>query len=245
VKEELVFDMTAATPTKIFIGYDSREDIAWQVCRHSLLRFAEKDIAVIPLRQTVLRELGLYTRPYDAGSSTEFSLTRFLTPYLAAQKGWVIFSDCDFLYTRDVGQVLEGLDSTKALYCVQHDYTPAHSVKMDGKQQTIYPRKNWSSFMIFNCDHPDVRALTPDVVNSATPAFLHRFEWVQDDSSIGALPLEWNFLEGEYPKLAETPAAIHYTNGGPWFDEWQEVDYADLWVRERDLYLNDRERAAA
>lgn len=233
---------------KVFVGYDSREDIAWQVCRHSLLRHADNRVLVIPIRQSVLRELSLYSRPIDSGASTEFSLTRFLTPYLAARSGWVLFCDCDLLFTTDVRKIFEGLDSTKALYCVQHDYTPAHGVKMDGKRQSAYPRKNWSSLMVFNCDHPDVRALTPGVVNSASPAFLHRFEWIKDEDSIGALDLDWNFLEGEYPKPSVTPRAIHYTNGGPWFEEWQECDYADLWIKERDLYLRDRNsgvRAAA
>lgn len=230
--------MTSANgqTVKIFVGYDSREDIAWQVCRHSLQRHSSAGLTVIPIRQDTVRELGLYTRPYDVGSSTEFSLTRFLTPYLAAQGGWVVFCDCDFLFTTDIKQVFDGLDPSKALYCVQHDYTPAHDVKMDGKRQTTYPRKNWSSFMVFNCDHPDVKALTPAVVNSASPAYLHRFEWIKDDNDIGALALDWNFLQGEYPKPERTPRVIHYTNGGPWFEEWRRVDYADLWLREQDLY---------
>lgn len=229
--------MPTVSPAKIFVGYDSREDIAWQVCRHSLLRHSGGSVTPIPLRQKMLRELGLYTRPHDLGASTEFSLTRFLTPYLAAQGGWVVFCDCDFLFTIDVREVFEGLDSSKAVYCVQHDYTPAYQVKMDGKAQASYPRKNWSSFMIFNCDHPDVRALTPDVVNTATAAFLHRLEWVSNDSDIGALDLDWNFLNGEYPKPDYTPRVIHYTNGGPWFEKWQNCDFADLWNREHDLYL--------
>jgi lipopolysaccharide biosynthesis glycosyltransferase len=224
---------------KIFVGYDSREDIAWQVCRHSLQRNADNDLSVIPLRQDMLRELGLYTRPLDASASTEFSLTRFLTPFLAAQSGWALFCDCDFLFTGDVRDLFASLDPDKALYCVQHDYAPAHAVKMDGKQQTSYPRKNWSSFMLFNCDHPDVRALTPQVVNSAPPAYLHRFEWIKDQSAIGALDLEWNFLAGEYPKPPQTPRVIHYTNGGPWFDDWRECDYADLWLDERSLFEQD------
>jgi hypothetical protein len=120
---------------------------------------------------------------------------------------------------------------------VQHEYEPSHDIKMDGKKQTRYPRKNWSSFIVFNCAHPDVRALTPEVVNSATPAYLHRFEWIPDESQIGALDLDWNFLEGEYVKPEQTPRVIHYTNGGPWFDEWQEVDYADLWRDEEVAYL--------
>jgi len=229
--------MADSLPVKVFVGYDSREDIAWQVCRHSLLRHSDENIEVIPLRQSALRELGLYTRPLDAGASTEFSLTRFLTPYLAAQRGWVIFCDCDFLFTTDIRNVLQGLDPVKAVYCVQHDYVPAHQVKMDGKRQATYPRKNWSSFMIFNCDHPDVRALTPAVVNSVTPAYLHRFEWVADDEAIGSLEIDWNFLEGEYAMPRTTPRVIHYTNGGPWFEQWQNCDYADLWLHERNLYL--------
>lgn len=233
---------------KVFVGYDSREDIAWQVCRHSILRHSDGGVDVIPIRQSALRELGLYTRPRDIHASTEFSLTRFLVPYLAAQSGWVIFCDCDFLFTTDVRDVLNGLDPRKAVYCVQHDYKPAHAVKMDGKRQVAYPRKNWSSFMVFNCDHPSVKALTPEIVNSATPAHLHRFEWIEPEDSIGALELDWNFLEGDYPKPDYTPRVIHYTNGGPWFDEWQNCDFADLWTRERDMYLRsigvDRVRTA-
>lgn len=229
--------MNGSDKLKVFIGYDRREDIAWQVARHSLLRHSEGEPTVSPIRQEYVRDLGLYTRPLDSTASTEFSLTRFLTPYLAAQdSGWTLFSDCDFLYTTDVRRVLDGLDPNKAIYVVQHEYQPAQSIKMDGKKQTVYPRKNWSSFMVLNCAHPDVRSLTPDLVNTASPAFLHRFEWVRDDSHIGALELDWNFLEGEYPAPASTPRVIHFTNGGPWFDEWQNVDYADLWRQEEALY---------
>ena len=233
--------MVGASKPKIFVGYDSREDIAWQVCRHSLLRNSTADLEVIPLRQSALRELGLYTRPHDIGASTEFSLTRFLTPYLAAESQWAVFCDCDFLFTSDIMEVFAGLDPAKAVYCVQHDYTPTYRVKMDGKPQAIYPRKNWSSFMIFNCAHPDVKALTPSVVNTATAAYLHRFEWVRDDSAIGALDTDWNFLEGEYPHSDRIPRVIHYTNGGPWFEQWQNCGFADLWLRERDLYLSSEQ----
>lgn len=229
--------MDSTSPFKVFIGYDSREDIAWQVARHSLLRHTLQPIGVHPIRQTALRELGLYTRPVDATATTEFSLTRFLTPYLAAQEsGWVLFTDCDFLFTTDITGVLEGLDPAKAVYVVQHEYDPAHDIKMDGQKQTRYPRKNWSSFILFNLAHPDVRALTPAVVNEASPAFLHRFQWITKNEDIGALDLDWNFLEGEYPRPEITPRVIHYTNGGPWFPEWQTVDFADLWLAEEEAY---------
>lgn len=238
--------MSETRPFKVFIGYDSREDIAYQVARRSLLRHSGPEVTVHPIRQPVVRELGLYTRPIDANATTEFSLTRFLTPYLAAQQtGWTLFTDCDFLFTTDIRGVLADVDPAKAIYVVQHEYDPAHDIKMDGKKQTRYPRKNWSSFMLFNNAHPDVRALTPDLVNSATPAFLHRFEWVKDQSQIGALDLDWNFLEGEYPMPAKTPRVIHFTNGGPWFAEWKNCDYADLWLAEEAAYLADAAEAQA
>lgn len=220
---------------KIYVGYDTREDIAWQVARHSILRHTKGPIEVYPLKQASLRELGIYTRGADA-ATTEFSITRFLTPWLSAHDGYSIFVDCDFLFTDDVWRILDEIDPDKAVHVVQHDYTPANMIKMDGKQQTVYPRKNWSSFMFFNGAHPDVKALTPAVVNSAAPAFLHRFQWTTDEQ-IGALDLKWNFLEGEYPRPDTIPMAVHYTNGGPWFDDWQDVDFGDEWRAERDAYL--------
>jgi hypothetical protein len=132
-------------------------------------------------------------------------MTRFLTPYLAAQSDWVLFCDCDFLFTGDVRDVLSGLDRSKAVYCVQHEYTPANAIKMDGKTQTSYPRKNWSSFMLLNGSHPDVRALTPDIVNSSAPAYLHRFDWVHDQGHIGALDL---VIDGPTPAMHRRPRAI-------------------------------------
>jgi hypothetical protein len=49
------------------------------------------------------------------------------------------------------------------------------------------------------------------------------------------LPVEWNWLEGwnETPEQG-TPKAVHFTRGGPWFENWQHVTYGDLWHRERD-----------
>jgi lipopolysaccharide biosynthesis glycosyltransferase len=227
-----------APDIKLFIGWDSREDIAFQVCRQSALRNSARDLPIYALKQNSLRELGLYTRPVDAKASTEFSLTRFLTPYLAGGSGWSIFVDCDFLFTGDVARVMDGVSADKAVYVVQHDYTPAQSIKMDDKQQSIYPRKNWSSFILFNNAHPKVQALTPDVVNGESPAYLHRFSWLED-KDIGALDLTWNFLVGEYPKPKVVPTSIHYTNGGPWFENCQGVDYAAEWIAERDLYLSN------
>ncbi|UPY37976.1 hypothetical protein [Sediminicoccus sp. KRV36] len=225
---------------KVFIGHDPREDLAWQVCRHAILRHSPT-LSVHPLRQEVLRELGLYTRAPDLAASTAFSLTRFLTPYLAApdvaaDDGWSLFADCDILFTVDLRRILDGLAPGKAVHVVQHDYAPRQAIKMDGQPQARYPRKNWSSLMLFNGAHPATRALTPAVVNRMTPAQLHRLEWAGGDAAIGALPPAWNFLVGEYEPPEATPWGIHFTNGGPWFSETRDVDYAHLWEAERRLW---------
>lgn len=217
----------------VFVGYDRREDIAYRVCKQSLEKYGNK---VIPLVQDNLRELGWYDRPSDQKAATEFSLTRFLTPYFASKihaDQFVVFVDCDFLFTTDVKEVLREIDKSKAVSVVKHDYIPRSAIKMDGQIQHSYPRKNWSSFIVFNLHHPSVKALTPQVVNSATPAYLHRFEWV-DDQDIGELDKTWNFLVGEYEPEG-TPKAIHYTLGGPWFEHTKNCDYADLWIQESRL----------
>lgn len=219
---------------KVFIGWDSREDIAYQVCRHSLLRHASGPVEAIPLKQEELRDRGLYEKEADPLASTEFTYTRFLVPELCGFEGWGLFCDCDFLWLGDVTELRAKQDPDKALLCVQHDYRPTEKTKMDGAVQTVYPRKNWSSLMLFNCGHPANRVLTHDLVNREGGAFLHRFQWL-DDSLIGELEPSWNWLEGWTKNVSDLePKAIHYTRGGPWFEDWQDVDYADLWIAERD-----------
>lgn len=222
-------------PLKVFIGYDAREDIAWRVCRFSLLRHATCPLEVQALRQDCLRKRGLYWRDKDQ-ASTQFSLTRFLTPHLGGSFGLSLFVDCDFLFTADIACLVAQADPAKAVHVVQHDYVPSMVTKMDGRPQAAYPRKNWSSFMLFNNAKTCCRDLTPDIVNSQSPSFLHRFNWVSDEALIGKLPQSWNFLVGEYEMPAEVPSAIHYTNGGPWFDQCRDVDYAALWLEEEQLY---------
>jgi hypothetical protein len=121
------------------------------------------------------------------------------------------------------------MDEGLAVACVQHDYQPTNTVKMDGKIQTVYPRKNWSSFMLFNCVHPSTRQLTPETVNQQSSAYLHRMQWANDDE-IGSIPTTWNWLAGWNEMPAEgQPKAVHFTNGGPWFENWQDVAFADEW----------------
>lgn len=219
---------------RVFVGWDSREDIAYQVCRQSLLRHASVPVTVTPLRQRDLRTQGLYHRPEDPLAATEFTYTRFLVPYLAGYQGWALYCDCDFLWQADVAALLALADDRYGAMCVPHDHRPTETVKMDGKTQTVYPRKNWSSLILYNCGHPATRRLTPEAVNRETGAYLHRFQWL-DDAEIGALPETWNWLEGWSTKPASgQPNAIHYTRGGPWFDEWRQVAYGDLWLAEAD-----------
>ena len=218
---------------QVFVGWDPREDIAWEVCRHSILsRTDPTEVTVTPLIQSELRQSGLYWREPDLMAATEFSLTRFLTPHLAGKAGYAIFVDCDFLFLTDIRGVLGEIDPTKAVSVVQHDYTPKTGVKMDGCVQYPYPRKNWSSFIAFNCEHPSVRQLTPKVVNESAPAYLHRFQWLED-SEIGSVDIGWNYLEGWYPQGYNKVRAIHYTLGGPWFESKRDCDFAELWLKEK------------
>lgn len=212
---------------RVFIGYDPKEPAAFAVAAHSLLRHASKPITIVPLVQSQLRSIGAYTRERGATESTEFSLTRFLVPFLSHYEGISLFVDCDVLFQADVFElpVYPLAYPDQALFVCQHDYTPTDRVKFLGQVQTAYPRKNWSSVMLF--DNAKCAALTPAYVNAATGLELHRFNWLADDQ-IGSLPLEWNWLSGEYPKNAAAKL-IHYTLGGPWFDGYRSCDHADLW----------------
>jgi lipopolysaccharide biosynthesis glycosyltransferase len=229
-------------PFRVFIGWDKREPIAYDVAKFSLERHASIAVQVIPIKLDELRERKLYWRSEDPLATTDFTYSRFLTPALAGYHGWALFCDCDFLFLGDIKGLVEYTKTPKALYCVQHDYTPKDATKMDGKPQTVYPRKNWSSLMLFNCDHPSVKSLTPEVVNTQTGAYLHRMQWVKDED-IGSLPVTWNWLEGWNEKPAQgTPNVVHFTRGGPWFPEWQNVDYGDLWRKERDMLPRKEEK---
>lgn len=216
---------------KIFIGYDTREDIAYQVCKHSITR-RQPNAEVIPLKQHELRKSGMYTRPIDRLASTEFTFTRFLVPELTGFSGWALFMDCDMILTTDIKQLFDQADERYAVMCVQHDYVVKEGTKMDGKQQTVYPRKNWSSVMLINCGHPSNKALTQGLVNDPNigGAYLHRFSWL-DDSEIGNLNHTWNYLVGVYDDL-KNPNLIHYTEGGPYFGDYFYCDYHQLWKDE-------------
>lgn len=216
------------TDLKIYIGYDSREDIAYKVAEASIKQYT-KSIPIYSLKQHKLREEGLYYRPIDALASTEFTITRFLTPYLSKYEGWSLFVDCDVLLLEDITSLFALRDDKYAVQVVKHNYSPTNTIKMDGATQTVYPRKNWSSVILFNNSHPENKKLTIEYINTATPAQLHRFTWLED-SLIGKLPIEWNWLVGWYKETESiTPKLLHYTEGGPWFSEYKDCEYSDKW----------------
>lgn len=221
-------------PIRLFVGYDSREAIAWEVCRHSVATRASGPVDIRPLKQDELRAQGLYWRDADPLASTEFTYTRFLVPALAGYRGWAIFCDCDFLWLADIAELFALRDDRYAVMCVHHDHRPPETVKMDGAVQTRYRRKNWSSLVLYNCGHPANAVLTPELVNSQTGAYLHQFRWL-DDALIGAVPETWNWLEGwcAPPPDGRPPKVVHFTRGGPWFPQWQDVAFGELWVAER------------
>ena len=224
----------------IYIGYDSKEDIAYRVCKHSILNRSGTNVKIRSLKLYELIANKLYNRTIDPLASTEFTYSRFLVPTLNNFNGWAVFCDCDFLFFDDVEKILNNIDESKAVYCVQHDYTPKEKHKMDGQKQTIYPRKNWSSLILFNCSHSSNKKLSVDLVNSETGSFLHQFKWLKD-SEIGSLDERWNWLEGWTSKHNnKKPFAVHYTRGGPWFEEWQDVEFANEWIEERDNYLKNK-----
>ena len=224
----------------VYIGYDSKEDIAYRVCKYSILKRSGSKVKITSLKLHELVAKNLYKRDIDPLASTEFTYSRFLVPALNNYNGWAIFCDCDFIFFEDISNILTDIDQSKAVYCVQHDYTPKEKHKMDGQKQTIYPRKNWSSFILFNCAHPSNKKLSVDLVNSETGSFLHQFKWLEDNE-IGSLDERWNWLEGWTSNHNDKkPYAVHYTRGGPWFDEWQDVEFASEWTKERDEYLKSK-----
>lgn len=225
---------------KVFVGWDSREDIAFRVCEASLLKHTSIPLDITPIKQPEMRERNLYWREHDPLSSTEFTFTRFLVPYLAGYKGWALFCDCDFLFRGDIAGLLDYMDGEKAVYVVKHNYNPPEKTKMDGAIQTQYTRKNWSSFMLINCEHEKVRNnLTLDNVNSATGLYLHRIQWA-DNKFIGDLPIAFNYLEGWHNKNdCPNPIGVHFTRGGPWFRDYMQVEYGDEWIKAARSLINE------
>jgi hypothetical protein len=213
------------------------------------IRKYNKSCKITPLILPQLEAEGVYTRPTirkdgllfdvisDYQMASEFAISRFLTPYLSYYQGWSLFIDSDFILKDNIAKVMEYADPAKAVCVVKHDYTPKEAVKMDGQVQSQYGRKNWSSCMLFNNSNPKNIKLANFVNDGKTTGKeLHQFCWLEE-SDIGAIPEEWNWLEG-HSSLDIEPKAVHFTRGIPSMAGYEDVPYADEWLKyEKELPL--------
>ena len=215
---------------KIYIGYDSKEPIASEICEFSLNKNSSKPVKINHIKLNEVKNKNIYWRETDKLGSTEFTFTRFLVPFLQNYNGWALFCDSDFLWLQDVNELFSIADDKYAIMCVHHDYKPKNTKKKLLSSQQIYPRKNWSSLVLWNCSHPSNKKVTPDLVNTETGKFMHRFGWLKDEE-IGAISHEWNWLIGWYKEPEDgKPKALHYTEGGPWLgSDFQKKEYAEEW----------------
>ena len=208
---------------RIVVGYDKTESVAYHVFTQSVLEKSSVPVSFIPLPVNTLK----FYKETHADGSNEFIYSRFLTPFLMDFSGWAIFADGDMVCDSDIAELWALRDENKAAQVVKHNYKTKKSVKYLGNKNEDYPRKNWSSLILWNCGHPDNKILTPEFIQKTPGSFLHRFSWL-NDSHIGELPLEWNWLAIEYP---DNPNAsiIHYTLGTPCFREYSQGSMAEFW----------------
>lgn len=216
---------------RAFIGYDSREAIAFHVLSHSIHTRSSQPVKIVPLMLSQLR--GIFHRENHPLQSTEFSFSRFLVPYLSDFNGWSMFCDCDMLMLDDIANLWALKDERFAVQVVKHNHKPKDEIKFLDQPQSKYEKKNWSSVMLFN--NAKCKALTPDYVNAASGLELHQYKWLNDDNLIGELPSGWNHLVDYDPTVpAEELSLLHYTEGGPYFEEYKTCSYAQEWFDERD-----------
>ena len=222
----------------VFIGYDPRETVAYSVLAHSIQTRASQPVAIVPIALSQLQ--AVFHRERNPLQSTDFSFSRFLVPYLSNYEGWSIFMDCDMLVLDDIANLWELRDERYAAMVVKHQHKPEEDTKFLNQPQSKYEKKNWSSVMLMN--NAKCRALTPEYVNNASGLELHQFKWLENDDLIGELPHKWNHLVG-YDKPTKDISLIHYTIGGPYFEEFQNCEYSQEWANERQrmLYCEQRE----
>ena len=221
--------MTIKKKINLFVGFDPREAVAYHVFCNSIIQNTSVPVQITPL---VLSQLQEFNETHD-DRSNDFVYSRFLTPYLSDFKGWTIFADGDMICQGDLKELIDMADPSKAVMVVKHDYQTKATRKYLGNINENYPRKNWSSVILWNCDHPKHKILTPDFVSKQTGKFLHRFSWL-DDQDIGELPLEWNWLASEY-RVNREAKLIHFTLGTPCFKDYKNSDMADIWYHYYDL----------
>ena len=216
-------------PIPIFIGYDPREAVAYHTCANSIIRHASKPVAIIPLALNLIED---YTETHTDGSN-QFIYSRFLVPHLMDYTGHAIFIDGDMIVRSDIAELWQWRQKQYDVQVVKHNYETRMTEKYLGSKNENYPRKNWSSVIIWNCESPANKRLTPEFVQRSTGAELHRFTWIKDEH-IGDLPAEWNWLPDEYgPNI--NADLLHYTLGAPCFHDFATTPMADEWHRERML----------
>lgn len=211
----------------VYIGYDSRESIAYHTCANSIIRQSSEPISLIPLALCLLKG---YEEKHTDGSN-HFIYSRFLVPHLQNYNGWALFLDGDMILRDDIANLWAMRDDSKAVMVVKHDYKTRMTEKYLGAKNENYPRKNWSSVILWNCAHELNQQITPEFVQAATGAQLHRFTWIPDDK-IGELPIEWNWLPDEFGSN-NNAKLLHYTLGTPCFHDFASTPMAEEWHRER------------
>jgi len=223
-------------PIPVFVGYDPREAIAYHTCVNSIIRNSSRPVAIVPVALNLFRD---YAETHTDGSN-HFIYTRFLVPYLMEYQGWAIFIDGDMIVRGDIAELWDLKQYTKDAMVVKHDYKTRMKEKYLGSPNEDYPRKNWSSVILWNCNAIRNRQLNPEFVQKSTGAFLHRFSWIED-SRLGELPPEWNWLPDEY---GANPNAklLHYTLGTPCFDEFKHTPMNEHWHAERALTEHCQQR---
>ena len=210
----------------IFIGYDSKERVAFNVLSYSILKNSSKPVAITPINLDNIKDD--FVRERNNLSSTEFSFSRFIIPHLMNYQGWALFMDCDMLMVDDIAKLWQLRNDAYAVQVCKHNYTPKNQTKFLNQVQTVYPKKNWSSVMLMNCKK--CHTLTPDYVNKASGLELHQFKWLESEGLIGDIPLEWNWLADEYEHKNDV-YNIHYTEGGPYFEAYANCDYSEEWFK--------------
>jgi len=208
---------------KIVVGFDQRESVAYHTFTQSIIEKSSVPVSFIPLAINALKDY----KETHTDKSNDFIYSRFLSPHLNGFEGWAIFADGDMICQADIKELWDLKDESKALLVVKHDYQTKTHKKYLGNINENYPRKNWSSVILWNCAHPKHKILTPEFIASQTGKYLHRFSWL-DDSDIGELPKEWNWLAIEYPEN-KNAKLIHYTLGTPCFKEYKNTEMADIW----------------
>jgi lipopolysaccharide biosynthesis glycosyltransferase len=211
----------------IFIGYDHREAIAYHVCANSIIRHSSKPISITPL---ALKNMQDYQETHTDGSN-QFIYSRFLVPHLMEYTGWAIFMDGDMLLRDDIEKLWALRDDSKAVMVVKHDYKTKMTEKYLGAKNEDYPRKNWSSVILWNCGHAANKIVTPEFIEKSTGAQLHRFTWLPDEL-VGELPKVWNWLPDEFGANQDAKL-LHYTLGTPSFHDFATTPMGDEWHRER------------